>query len=481
MKKMNIILFLLYSIPLLSNQTDRSVITFPTGFLKGVAYSTYQNSGHHYWPSLKMQPESNWTRFENNHRQWFRIDRRKHWQTFLQSASPIDYGQKVGLSAHTWVHMFDDIKLMKDLGVNTVRFEVPWTDLNPQEGMWNEEAFALFDRYIDALRAEGIESMITLYHWVHPQWFSDKGGWEKSKNIHYFIDYCTEVFKRFGHKVHYWCTINEPTVISGCGYILGSHAPGIMNNYTKAGIVLGHLLKAHVRVYMTMKKMAHGDKAKICLVHQMALFDAAQWTYIKPLEIISTMFARQFTRIFAHEVVLHFLKTGEFNYDVGGKHISFIDKRAPKTIDFIGLNFYAPVTFAPWPTCNPGEIMTDMDVWPIRPQSLYDAIKTISVLNVPIIITENGIPDAKDDRRERWILGYTRALKKAVDDGYDVRGYYYWSLLDNFEWNMGHDKKFGLYEVDTASPDPAKKTRRLRDGAKAFRDYFKVCQTNVIA
>ncbi len=184
--------------------------------------------------------------------------------------------------------------------------------------------------------------------------------------------------------------------------------------------------------------------------------------------------AAQFTRIFAHEVVLEFLKTGEFKYDIGGKHISFIDQRAPQSFDFIGLNFYAPVTFAPWPTCEPGEIMTDMDVWPIRPQSLYEAIKAISVLKVPIIITENGIPDAKDDRRERWIIGYTDALKKAIEDGYDVRGYYYWSLLDNYEWNMGHDKKFGLYAVDTASADPAAKTRRLRDGAKAFRDYFLV-------
>jgi beta-glucosidase len=454
--------------------TDIQPIVFPPGFLKGVAFSMYQNGGHNYWPKLGLRPESNWTWFENNQTQWLRIDRRKRMVDFLQPASPIDYGQKVGISADAWNHLFEDIALMKELGVNSVRFELPWTDLNPQSEVWNEQAFQLFDRYIDALLKEGIEPMVTLYHFVHPYWFDQMGGWVNGKNIRYFVRYCKEVFKRFGHKVHYFCTINEPTVISACGYILGSHAPGVRNNYNQAGLVLGHLLKAHVRVYTALKKMPCGDQAKIGLVHQLGKFEALERTFLAPLHILSSSLASWFNRIFANKNVLQFFTTGEFTYYVGnGRSIGFRDKRACTSLDFIGLNFYANVTLGPWPTCKPGEIMTDM-VWAMQPRSTYKAIREVAGLNVPIIITENGIPDAKDDRRAQWILAYTKAVKKALKNGYDVRGYMYWSLLDNYEWNMGHDKKFGLYAVDTASDDPAQKTRSLREGAKIFRDYVKV-------
>jgi beta-glucosidase len=449
-------------------------LIFPPGFLKGVAYSTYQNSGHHTWPSIKGRPESNWSMFENRHTQWFRIDRRKHWHSFMQSASPVDYGHKVGLSAHTWVHMFDDIKLMRELGVNSVRFELPWTDLEPQRGVWNEEAFALFDRYLDALHAAGIKPMVTLYHWVHPAWFSELGGWEKSANIVHFVTYCKEVFKRFGHKISYWCTINEPTVISCCGYILGSHAPGVMNDANSAGLVLGHLLKAHIRIYYALKRMPNGDKVQIGLVHQYTKFEVLKSVMGTPLYAVSKFMADRFNKIFAHDVVMHFLKTGHFRYQINeNSSIGFYDSRACQANDFIGLNCYATVTLGPWPTCEAQETMTDM-VWAIRPDSLNAAITEIAQLGKPIIITENGIPDGQDTRRHTWITGYLQALKKAVDDGYDVRGYYYWSLLDNYEWNMGHDKKFGLYAVDTLSSKPADKKRILRRGATPFRDYFVV-------
>jgi beta-glucosidase len=469
-------------------------VELPAGFLKGVAYSTYQNSGHHYWPSLGYRPKSNWTFFENNHSKRFFIDRQGKRKRFplipFQSASPIDRGEKVGISADTWNHLFEDIQLMKDLGVNSLRFEFPWTDLNPGKGVWNEEAFALFDRYIDALIENGIEVVGTLYHWVHPRYFQKLGGWEKAKNSVYFVEYCREVFKRFGHKVHTWLTINEPTVVSACGYVLGSHAPGKQAIYvpglskvlrqtvpgyarwcrkglTLAGRVLGNMLKAHCDVYEALKQMPHGDASKISLVHQMALFEGPSYN-----PAISEMRA-----MFANDVFINFFKTGQYYYPVdAAKGVRFSDSRAPKSLDFIGLNFYATVTLNPDPTCEKGETLTDM-VWAIRPHSMYEALKKIATLGVPIMITENGIPDAKDDRREKWIVGYMNALKRAIDEGIDVSGFFFWSLLDNFEWNMGHNKKFGLYAVDTLSNDPTKKERRLREGSKAYRDYVQVAQS----
>jgi beta-glucosidase len=472
-------------------------VVYPQGFLKGVASCTYQNSGHHYWESLGYRPQSNWTWFENEFRAHFVIDRERAGgaSALFTPASPIDRGEKVGLSADTWHHMFDDIQLIKQLGCNAYRFELPWTDLNPQEGVWNEEAFAVFDRYIDALRENGIEPIITLYHWVHPRWFHDRNAWEKEENIRYFVEYAQEAFKRFGHKVKYWCTINEPTVISVGGYILGTHAPGkkdhasmlrpfcsatmlslIPHNYDLAGTVLGNLFKAHIEVYGAIKALPHGDQAQVSIIHQAAYFKPLEQSgFSSMLNPISRMLAHYFNTYFAHAVFMKFFKTGQFSYDLpGGTTITFVDERAPQTLDFIALNFYADMFFGPGPACPKGDTPTDMTMWAMRPQSIYAAIQEMATLNVPIIITENGICDAKDDRRGAWIVGYSNAIKQALDDGYDVRGYCYWSFLDNYEWNMGHNKKFGLYAVDTLSDDPAQKARILRKGSELYRDYVHV-------
>ncbi len=455
---------------------DSEGVTFPKGFKKGVAYSMYQNGGHRYWPSLGYQPKSNWTWFENDHKQRFNIARRKSSYIPGRAVSPIDFEQKVGLSALGWDHLFQDIQLMKELKINSLRFELPWTDLQPEKGVWNEQAFALFDRYIDELISNGITPMITLYHWVHPMWFHEMGGWEKEENISCFVAYCTEVFKRYGHKVDYWCTINEPTIVSVCGYILGSHAPGVKNDRMMAGHVLKHLLKAHVDVYEAIKGMKHGDRSQVCIVHQAGKFEPYIRDCGNPLNRVSQLLSDQFNSDFAHNVVMYFFKTGIFYYRVSDDvYVYAEDQRATHSLDFLGLNFYASVTLGPWPIHHEGEVATDMP-WAIRPHSLYEALKEVAHLKVPIIITENGIPDAKDDRRAQWIIGYVNAAKKALDEGVDLRGFHYWSLLDNYEWNMGHDKKFGLYEVDTLSMNHNDKQRRLRVGAQVYRDYVSIAQ-----
>jgi beta-glucosidase len=477
-------------------------VVYPAGFLKGVAFSFYQNGGHNYWETLGYRPKSNWTWFENTFQTRFLIDRERAGGVSLCfcESSPIDRGEKVGISSDGWRQMFDDIALIKNLNCNALCFDTPWADLNPEKDVWNEEAFQLFDQYIDALKANNIEPILTLYHWVHPLWFHELGGWEKEENIAYFVRYTQEVFKRYGHKVKYWCTINEPTVISACGYVLGSHSPGkkdqasllrpftkdvllsqFSHNYETAAFVLGNLFKAHIETYAAIKSMPYGDKAMVSIIHQMENFNphvkgGLQGCLFNPL---SNRLAEYFERIFGHKMFMDFFKTGCFKYDIpGGRSITFEDKRAPKSLDFIGLDFYADVLFGPAPECENGEEMTDMIVWAVRPQSMYNAIKEISALNVPIIITENGICDAQDDKREKWIVGYNNAIAQAIADGYDVRGYCYWSLLDNFEWNMGHNKKFGLYEVDTLSNDPVCKKRTLRKGSEAYRDYVHVANFN---
>ncbi len=475
-------------------------VVFPKGFIKGTAGSTYQNGGHKHWDSLGYTPESNWTMFENRSDFRFIINRdRQGGPSFtFKKSPPIDRGEKVGIAADGWNRMFDDIALIKQLGCTGHRFEMPWTDLNPELGLFNEEAFAFFDAYIDALIENGIEPIVTLYHWVHPAWFEKLGAWEHKENIAHFVRYCKEVFRRFGHKVTYWCTINEPTVMSACGYILGSHSPGkkdfasmsrlflptcalsyVPHNYDLAAEVLANLFRAHIDVYEALKHMPHGKKAQIGIIHQKVKFHPKirDEFGFATINRVSYLVAEQFNKNFAHETFMNFFKTGYFTYTIPGKKaFQYVDTRAPRSLDFIGLNVYSDVYVGPAPgTKDDTEVMTDMMNWAMRPSDMYDAIKEVgTVLKVPMFITENGVCDAKDDRRERWIIGYANAVEKAISDGCAVIGYCYWSLLDNYEWNMGHNKKFGLYQVDTLSDDPAKKTRILRSGSYVYRDYVKV-------
>ena len=446
-------------------------IVFPQGFLKGVGCSTYQNGGHNFWPSLGYKPESNWSWYENECKTYFTLDRdRENGRSlFLRKSSPINRGEKVGISADVWNHMIDDIRLMKQLGVNAIRFELPWTDMNPERGVFNEEAIAYFDTYIDALLENGIQPFLQLFWLVEPKWFFDLGGFEKKANVHYYVEYAKEMFKRFGHKVKYWCSMSEPGVVSACGYILGTHPPAQVFQFREAGRVLANLFEAHIQTYEELKKMEHGKDAQIGIVHQIMHFDS---------RCGASFIANFMNYAFSHDVIMRFFKDGIFEFHPArGEAIRFRDERAPQSFDFFGMSLYSRMTIGlSGLTCDNGELMTDM-VWAIRPQSMYDAIKEASALNKPIYITENGFADAKDDRRPIGIVSYINAVKQALDDGYDVRGYFHWSLLDNYEWNMGHDKKFGLYAVNTGSPDPRDKERVMRRSAQLYRDYVKVAET----
>jgi beta-glucosidase len=417
-----------------------SVEILSHSFLKGVALSAYQNGGDKWGMS-------NWSIFES--------------QKSFFGNSPIKGNQRCGDSAQFWDRAFDDIVLIQELGCNAVRFSIEWAGIEPLEGIFNEQAFEFYEKFCDALIAVGITPMITLYHFTHPAWFEKKGAWENEENIAYFLRYCTKVFERLSPKVHLWCTINEPTVYSFMGYILGMHSPGKYMKFQQAGTVLCNLLKAHTATYKTLKKLDNTDKVSIGIVHQ--LLKARAYS---PWYITGKLAACFLNFCAAHEQTMHYLKTGIFEYKIPGiLHISYQDYDAPTCYDFIGLNYYSRVVVAFGPTCYPNEIMTDME-YPIYPQGIYDAIREVSSLKVPIYITENGIADASDTKRSYFIESYLSAVQQARENGYDVRGYFYWTLMDNFEWDRGFSMKFGLYEVDFTTQE-----RKLRQGAKTFKEF----------
>lgn len=412
--------------------------------LMGTAWAEFQNSGD-------ILKNSQWDT----------------WQKLNRPGNPtIHDGQQSGHACDHWNRFAQDIKLVKEIGFNACRFSLDWSMIEPVQGQFDQKAIDHYHAEIDEMLRLNITPMATMHHFVHPQWFEKLGAFEKLENIAIFKNFCIKIFKEFSGKVKLWCTINEPAPFVFQGYINKAFPPGICD-LQKAGEVLRNLLIAHILVYRTLKALPEGDTTQIGLVHQYLTFEPYNdWNIIEktPTYFLNYVF---------NDVILDFLKTGEFSFNVPPctpfvAHVSIdnnvkaqfpglqLDKRP--YFDFIGLNYYSRVVIqqqqwnvfcenAVIPSCKPGEVMTDMP-YPLYAQGLYEAIADVAQFGVPIYITENGVADAKDDRREKFFKEYLGVLSQALEDGFDIRGWFYWSLMDNFEWNDGFIPRFGLYEVD---------------------------------
>jgi len=334
----------------------------------------------------------------------------------------------------------------------------------PKAGVVDASALQHYIDEVDTLLAAGITPMVTLHHFTHPVWFEDLGGFEKADNIVHFVEFAEVVFNALQSKVKQWCTINEPAVYMFDGYLTGLFPPG-KSDPELAAQVLENLMRAHVQVYRKIKSLPGGKEASVGLVKNMMQMDA------KGQYNVMDHFMKFFADNNYNEAILRTFNTDSFEFYMP----TMVDRQADmpdagKTLDFIGLNYYSHYAFdfngnieeSLEAKAYPGEVMTDMD-YGVYPEGIYRAIKRISQLNVPIIVTENGIADDKDDRRADFIDRYLYAVSKAIEDGYDVRGYYYWSLTDNFEWNLGYGQRFGLYHVDFNTQQ-----RTLKEGAKKY-------------
>jgi len=421
---------------------DTDSVHMPASFLWGTALSDYQNSG------ADCCVNSNWSKWEEE-----------------------QYLEESGNACDFWHRYPEDVELLKDLGVSSLRFSVEWCKVEPEEGKFSQDALDHYADLCDKLIEAGIVPMITLHHFVHPTWFDEKGGFEQEKNIICFERFCEAVFKHLGSKVKLWCTINEPNIYVFQGYLRGVFPPGKTGNMWLALRVLKNLLQAHTQVYHKLKAMPHGDTAQIGLVHQYLVFEP--YTSWNPLERVPGLL---FNYVL-NTGILKFLKTGTFSLNVPlfGEFFSYSAPQGKPLMDFIGLNYYshplmkAQLSFEPIiSTHNPDryETMTDMP-YRMCPVGFYKAIKHMQEFNLPIYITENGIADAIDSNRETFLRQYIFAMQKAIDEGCDVRGYYYWSFMDNFEWDMGYKMKFGLYAVDRKTQE-----RTLRPSAHYYKNII---------
>ena len=420
--------------------------TFPSSFIWGTATAAHQVEGNCI---------NNWSVFEKGENN--------------DGTPNITNYQQSGLACDHWNRYSDDIQLIKKLGVSHYRFSIEWSKIQPSIDTFDKNVMNHYSKMIDCLLKNNITPVITLHHFTHPIWFDKIGAFENIENIKFFVTYCEKIFKEFSNKVSFWCTINEPGVVATQGYFSGMFPPG-KKNPQLAAVVLKNLLQAHVEVYHHLKNMHNGPKCKIGLVKNINQFDPwRRWN------IFDWLITKSVNQFFNYSTI-DFLKKGIFKIRIPGlSWIYYKNKNAVNSIDFFGLNYYSHNHLKMQLSLNEpfalkfpnNDILTDMP-YTIYGEGIYRAIQSVSKLNKPIFITENGIADSKDDKRKLYIEQYLYAVSKAIDKGYNIKGYFYWSLLDNFEWAFGYDMKFGLYNVNFKTQE-----RTLKEGSKAFINIVK--------
>ena len=364
-------------------------VDFPKGFLWGAATSAHQVEG-------------------NNHNDW------SEWE---KSEARIKALRVQGLNTQEYIsgqacdhhnRFRDDFDIAKSLGHNAHRFSIEWSRIEPEEGKFDEKEIQHYREVIKALRERGMEPFVTLWHWTLPVWFMDKGGFEKRRNTIYFVRFCERMAKEFGKDVKFWITINEPTVYTGMSYYAGIFPPQ-RKSVLMFRRVLNNLAKAHCEVYDVIHDLQ--DHCWVGIAQSANYFEG--W-------------AASLMRWFWHRRFLNRIQ----NYQ-----------------DFIGVNYYYRRLVRGFDFSAGGGPRSDRG-WEIYPEGIFHVLKSLARYKKPIYITENGLADAKDQYRSGFIVDHLCWIHKAIEEGVDVRGYFYWSLLDNFEWEEGFWPRFGLLEVD---------------------------------
>ncbi len=403
-------------------QNENNELNFPPNFLWGCSTSAHQIEGG---------LTNDWSEWEKSHH---RLEELKN-----QNKNPLDYIS--GQAANSFLDNNADIVCMKELGLNAYRFSVDWSRIEPQPGIFDETALNYYLNFIKSLRAHGIEPFVTLWHWPVPLWIRDIGGWESPKIVEYFNRFVKKTAGHLNTEVNFWITLNEPMVYSGNSYMVGIWPPQ-KKNFISYYKVIKKLIKAHRLAFDTLKEIDSDNKVGIAK-HNI-YFEA-----------------------FGNKLINRILKFFA-DWWINERFLKAIDDKQ----DFIGLNYYFhnKINYG-FSRQHEYEKKSDLN-WGLHPEGIYYLLKDLKKYNKPIYITENGLADRGDQHRSWYINEILKNVHHAIKEGTDVKGYFHWSLIDNFEWAEGFHPKFGLYEVDYKNFD-----RIARPSAQFYQD---VCKNNRI-
>jgi beta-glucosidase len=334
----------------------------------------------------------------------------------------------------------EDFDIAKSLGHNAHRISIEWARIEPEEGEFDHKEIEHYRQVIKAMKERGLKPFITLWHFTLPIWFTKKGGFANKESVDLFSRYCNHVVKELHEEGIVWTTINEPIVWSTFAYLWGQWPPFEL---FKTGVflkVLKNMIKGHKHAYDQIKKST--PNASVGIVKNNMYMHVSKYSRWNPF-------------LYINKWVNHWLW-----------NVYFMDK-VRNHIDTIGLNYYFHTEFGK----KEKYVKSDMG-WDLYPEGLTHVLVHLKKYEKPIYVTEAGIADKKDYLRGEYIKDLVVATYKAIEEGVDVRGFLYWSLLDNYEWVFAYSKKFGLVEVNMLT-----KERKIRESAYYYK---KICESNSV-
>jgi beta-glucosidase len=411
---------------------------FPEGFIFGAATSAYQIEGHAMGGAGST-----------------------HWDTFAATPGNVVRNENGQLACDHYNRYEEDLDLMAAAGFDAYRFSTSWARVMPDGVTPNAEGLDFYDRLTDAMLECGLAPYATLYHWELPSALADKGGWRSADMPKWFGDYTACIMGRIGDRMTAVAPINEPWCVGWLSHFLGAHAPGLRDIRATAR-AMHHILVAHGTAINTMRDLGMSNLGGVFNFEWANPADDSAQS-----RTAADLYDGYYNRFFMDGV---FKGTYPANVMEGlGPHMpdrwqdDFATIQAP--LDWVGLNYYTrsniAATDGPWPSLKTVEgplPKTQMD-WEIYPDGLYNFLTRTAreyTGDLPLLVTENGMSNADvirngvvdDPERIAYVNAHIAAVLRAIDDGVPVNGYFLWSLLDNYEWALGYEKRFGLIHMD---------------------------------
>jgi beta-glucosidase len=422
------------------DQRYGSPLSFPSGFLWGVATSSYQYEG------------------QNTNNQWYA------WE----QSGRIKTGDSCGLASDWWAHAEQDFNVAQAMGLNALRLSLEWSRIEPRVGVFDAQALDRYRQMLQGLRERDIQPLVTLHHFTDPLWFAERGAFLSPDAEARFSAYAARAVQELGDLCNFWCTINEPNSYSVAGYVTGDYPPGRRGDLLGALRVQAAMARAHAAAYRTIHSLQ--PEASVGWAQHFMIFDAAR-PQSRLDQLVAGFADWGFNDFFPHAV-----REGSTILPLGPLMGDLRSVRG--SCDFVGINVYYRdlVKFDPG---NPSELfgrrsiaggapVGDPPVEGLLGEIYPDGIRRIARrmahdLGKPIYVTENGVADRSDRLRPWELATAVRSVHQAIQDSVDVRGYFHWSLVDNFEWTEGWGQRFGLIELD-----PQTQERRPRRSAELY-------------
>lgn len=406
-------------------------LEFPKNFYFGAATSAHQVEGGN---------KNDWTEWEKKSaKRKAQSAKLRNWPDYILESYPSPLTEEnhiSGIACDHYNRFREDFDIAKSLGHNAYRMSVEWSRIEPEEGRFDLRSLEHYRDVVFALRERGMEPFVALWHWTFPLWMRDLGGLESKKFPYFFARFARRIVQELGG-VNFWITLNEPTSVVGNAYVMGRYPPE-KKSLRLAYKVTKNLAVAHKAAYGAIKEL--NPQCHVGIAHNMIYLEPRRDNFLDRL-------ACRCRDFLSNE---HFLRL------LGGSY------------DFLGLQYYRRLKISfPQKIHQSTQNLSDMG-WEIFPEGIYHLIKKLSKYKKPIYITENGVADLKDLHRAKFVEDHLRWVSRAIREGSDVRGYFYWSLLDNFEWEKGFWPRFGLVGVDYKTQE-----RKIRESAYIYKKIIK--------